>query len=549
MQLAGYRLTKKLGEGGMGLVFEAEDPRLKRRVAMKVMKPEVALKETHRLRFLREAQAAAAVEHDHIVPILQVGEESGIPFIVMPFLKGEPLDVRLKRGRLDVSEIITIGLQTAEGLAAAHQQGLIHRDIKPANVWLESGSAHAESRQPLRVKILDFGLARISGDEGNLTQSGAIMGTPAYMAPEQARGRSVDHRADLWSLGVMLYEMTTGRRPFTGSDTMAILTALALDIPAPPIAVVPSLPPVLSQVVMKLLEKDPTKRTASAREVVNALQNLLPKNTVIVVTQAKVEEFNPWADIDDDQTDVTPSAKSPALKKPEPPSGKAKPISAKANPVSGKAKPVSRVADKKPVSRDAEALRSASLDGRGSKKKFFIGGAILGLLALVAVVIVIVRDKNGNKIAEVNVPKDGMVEIKDPKTGVTKKVDIAEKKEPVEVALNTPTGKYALEFDGKSRVELPPSLVLAHVAPYTLEAWATPALAQYDEYAGIVRFGGQTSLTVLDREKWSFELQQTSGHNHLSGPIQARSAFTSRVCAAIAKCVSSWMANWSAAKR
>ena len=151
--LGGYRLLKKLGEGGMGFVFEAEDARLKRHVAMKVMKPEVAVKDGLRLRFLREAQAAATVEHDYIVAILQIGEENNVPFIVMPFLKGEPLDARLKRARLDSAEIIALGRQTAEGLAAAHEHGLIHRDIKPGNIWLETTKTTGT-----RVKILDFGL-------------------------------------------------------------------------------------------------------------------------------------------------------------------------------------------------------------------------------------------------------------------------------------------------------------------------------------------------------------------------------------------------------
>jgi serine/threonine protein kinase len=292
--LGGFRLVKKLGEGGMGYVFEAEDPRVKRRVAMKVMKPEVAAKESNRQRFLREAQAAALVEHDHIVPILQVGEENNVPFIVMPFLKGEALDVRLKKSRLETNEIIVIARQTAEGLAVAHEQGLIHRDIKPANIWLEESKSAA-----LRAKILDFGLARLSGEEGHLTQSGTIMGTPAYMAPEQARGLEVDHRADLFSLGCVLYEMTTGKRPFVGRDTMAILSSLALDIPVEPIKLNPKLPPSLSQLTMQLLEKDAAKRTESARDVAEALKRLQPESTVVVIaSRQNVEGESPWANID-----------------------------------------------------------------------------------------------------------------------------------------------------------------------------------------------------------------------------------------------------------
>ena len=238
-RLNGYRVLRILGEGGMGMVLEAEDIRLKRRVALKVMKPEVAKKELNRQRFVREAEAAAKVEHDHIVPIFQVGEENGVPFIAMPFLKGEPLDARLKRGRMEMPEIIQIGRQIAEGLAVAHEQGLLHRDIKPGNIWLEEirtseRASRAEKQQTYRVRILDFGLARLSGDSEHLTQSGTILGTPSYMAPEQARGREVDFRVDLWSLGCILYEMTTGQRPFNGRDTMAIISALALDDPADP---------------------------------------------------------------------------------------------------------------------------------------------------------------------------------------------------------------------------------------------------------------------------------------------------------------------------
>ena len=290
--LAGYKLIQLLGEGGMGLVFAAEDIRLKRKVALKMMKPEIAAKASHRERFLREAQAAVVVEHDHIVAIHQIGEEKGIPFIVMPFLQGEPLDVRLKRGRLSAPEFMSIGRQVAEGLAAAHAKGLIHRDIKPANIWLEAGSSP-------RAKILDFGLARLTNDEVHLTQSGAIMGTPAYMSPEQARGIKVDHRADLFSLGVMLYEMSTGQRPFTGHDTMSVLFSLASDTPVPPIELNPDLPPIFSRLVERLLAKDVEKRIQTGRDVADVLQRLQPEKTVVVIaTSQPIVEENPFADLD-----------------------------------------------------------------------------------------------------------------------------------------------------------------------------------------------------------------------------------------------------------
>ncbi|MEZ6142970.1 MAG: serine/threonine-protein kinase [Zavarzinella sp.] len=212
-RLGNYAVHRKLGQGGMGLVLEAEDLLLKRRVALKVMKPEIATKESQRLRFIREAQAAAAVEHDHICPIFQVGLENGVPYIAMPFLKGDPLDAYFKmRKPLPMYEVVQIGREVAEGLAAAHRAGLVHRDIKPGNIWLEQ---LADGRT--RVRILDFGLARSVKEDVGLTQAGAIIGTPAYMAPEQARSKPLDHRCDLFSLGVMLYELSVGKRPFSGS--------------------------------------------------------------------------------------------------------------------------------------------------------------------------------------------------------------------------------------------------------------------------------------------------------------------------------------------
>jgi formylglycine-generating enzyme required for sulfatase activity/WD40 repeat protein/tRNA A-37 threonylcarbamoyl transferase component Bud32 len=308
--LGNYRVLSLLGQGGMGLVFAAEDPVLKRRLALKVMKAEVAVKAQNRQRFLREAQAAAKVEHPHIVPIYQVGEANGVPFIAMPFLKGEPLDARLRHSRLDQLEIMTIGRQVAEGLAAAHEQGLIHRDIKPGNIWLE-----AADDSSIRVKILDFGLARLSGEEGNLTQSGAIVGTPAYMAPEQARSKPVDHRADLFSLGCVLYEASAGQRPFTGSDTMGILSSLALDTPEAPHLLNDGLSLPLSQLIMKLLEKDPAKRPQSGREVAAALKRMQPENTIVVVAQSRPAAPDPWADIDASDGSITECvADAPAAK-------------------------------------------------------------------------------------------------------------------------------------------------------------------------------------------------------------------------------------------
>jgi len=192
-----YEVREEIGRGGMGLVLKALDPDLNRLVAIKVLSPILASNATARRRFVREAKAAAAVCHDHVVTVHSVDAADGLPYLVMQYVDGESLQARLDRaGPLAMEEIVRIGRQTATGLAAAHAQGLIHRDIKPANLLLENGVA--------RVKITDFGLARMADDLG-LTQDGVIAGTPEYMAPEQARGEAVDPRADLFSLGSVLY--------------------------------------------------------------------------------------------------------------------------------------------------------------------------------------------------------------------------------------------------------------------------------------------------------------------------------------------------------
>lgn len=245
----------------MGLVFQAEDPQLVRSVALKVMRPEVAVNGQFRARFFREARSAAALKHDNVVTIYQVGEDRGVPFLAMEFLKGKSLETWLRPDRRpSVIETLVIGRQLARGLAAAHERGLIHRDIKPANIWLESPGG--------RVKILDFGLARPSNDDATpLTQANAILGTPAYMAPEQARGLPLDQRCDLFSLGCVLYRMCAGRVPFQGNTTMAVLTALAADAPTPVQDLNPVIPMPLADLVMRLLTKEPANRPQSAQAV------------------------------------------------------------------------------------------------------------------------------------------------------------------------------------------------------------------------------------------------------------------------------------------
>jgi serine/threonine protein kinase/Leucine-rich repeat (LRR) protein len=274
-RLGAYRILRVLGAGGMGVVFQAEDPHLERHVGLKMMKPALASSEAARKRFLREAKATAAIKHDHIVTIYQVGEERSVPFLAMEFLEGEPLDERLKRDNvLPVKEVLRIGREIAEGLSAAHERGLIHRDIKPGNIWLE--------RKRGRVKILDFGLARAMDDETHLTQTGAIVGTPAYMAPEQAQGEPIDVRCDLFSLGGVLYRMCTGKAPFKGANTMSLLMSLARDTPQAPSELNATVPAALSDLIMRLLAKNPAERPATAEAAAEAIRAMENDQTVML---------------------------------------------------------------------------------------------------------------------------------------------------------------------------------------------------------------------------------------------------------------------------
>ena len=264
-RLGHYRVLKVLGKGGMGMVFLAHDPHLDRPVALKIMLPQVAVKTSAKERFLREARSAAKLKSDFIVTIHQVSEERGVPFLAMEYLEGAPLDQFLSDGH--VPQILRIGREVARGLADAHARGMIHRDIKPGNIWLDK--THGG-----RATILDFGLAR-DQDDVHVTQSGAIVGTPAYMAPEQARGeKGVDARADLFSLGCVLYRLCAGEIPFKGDTTMGVLLAIAMTEPTPPVKINDKIPLALSELIMKLLEKDPANRPASAREVIARLQEI-----------------------------------------------------------------------------------------------------------------------------------------------------------------------------------------------------------------------------------------------------------------------------------
>ncbi len=275
-RLGRYRVLEVLGQGGMGVVFLAEDTLLRRRVALKAMRPAIAESESNRQRFLREAQTAAALEHDHVVTVLDFGEDRGVPFLAMPLLKGESLEARLQReGPLPLAEVLRVGREVADGLAAAHDKGMVHRDIKPGNVWLEGDRR--------RAKVLDFGLARPVTDGAALTQAGTVVGTPSYMAPEQARGEAVDSRCDLFSLGCLLYRMLTGEPPFKGRDAIGTLVAVATQHPRPVAELSPGAPPSLAGLIGRLLAKDRERRPPSAAAVVDAIRAIEEDRTEVLL--------------------------------------------------------------------------------------------------------------------------------------------------------------------------------------------------------------------------------------------------------------------------
>jgi serine/threonine protein kinase len=273
-RLGDYRVLKVLGHGGMGVVFLAEDTNLQRGIALKVMGPALAEVPESRDRFLREARAAAAVAHPNIVTVYRVGEDRGVPYLAMQLLEGESLDERLRReGRLPPRVAVGIARQIAAGLAAAHARGLVHRDIKPSNIWLEPRPTCGDSH----VKLLDFGLVWAAADTARLTHTGALVGTPAFVAPELARGDSFDARCDLFSLGCVLYQMCVGQLPFKGNNTLSILLSIALDQPVPPAHLHSDIPEDLSTLILRLLAKDPEKRPASAHELEDSLESIAGK--------------------------------------------------------------------------------------------------------------------------------------------------------------------------------------------------------------------------------------------------------------------------------
>ncbi len=262
-ELAGkYTIEEVVGRGGMGIVYKAEDTKLKRNVALKFLPPELVQDEEARIRFVLEAQAAASLSHPNICTIHEINEEGGKSFIVMEYVKGQSLKAKIERGPLEVQEALDIAIQMAEGLEDAHKRGIVHRDIKSANIMVtEKGQA----------KVMDFGLAKVKGGT-LLTREGTTLGTVAYMSPEQARGEEVDHRTDIWSLGVVLYETLSGELPFRGDREASILYSVVHEEPRPLKEIKRDLPPELQQIISRALKKSPESRYASAEEMLKDLR-------------------------------------------------------------------------------------------------------------------------------------------------------------------------------------------------------------------------------------------------------------------------------------
>ncbi|HMH42821.1 MAG TPA: serine/threonine-protein kinase, partial [Pyrinomonadaceae bacterium] len=272
-----YRVVDKIGSGGMGEVFKAEDTRLGRTVALKVLPTKANDDATAKRRFLKEAQAASALNHPNIVTIHAIEEADGVDFIVMEFIEGQTLKAMIEgEGALPLANLLDVGIQVAEALGAAHEIGLVHRDVKAANIVVTPRG---------RAKVLDFGLAKIvltiaDGVDAeaptlmNLTGEGTVLGTAFYMSPEQTRGETLDARSDIFSLGSVLYEAATRSLPFTGPSILGVMHAIATADPTPPSRVRPELPREFDLIVERALAKDRERRYASVDEMGEALRNL-----------------------------------------------------------------------------------------------------------------------------------------------------------------------------------------------------------------------------------------------------------------------------------
>jgi eukaryotic-like serine/threonine-protein kinase len=262
--IAHYEILEKIGEGGMGIVYKAEDTKLKRAVALKFLPPELTKDSQAKARFVQEAQAAAALDHPNICTVHEIGEAEGATYIVMPYVKGQSLKERIEPGPLPIEEALKIAGQVAEGLKEAHENGIIHRDIKPANIMLtEKGQA----------KIMDFGLAKLASG-ADVTKTLTVMGTIAYMSPEQARGEVVDHRTDIWSFGATLYEMLTGQMPFGRKRDRALFYSILNETAETASRIRPEISQNIERIILRALEKDKSRRYQNMAELLKDLNSV-----------------------------------------------------------------------------------------------------------------------------------------------------------------------------------------------------------------------------------------------------------------------------------
>ncbi|MEU6666736.1 serine/threonine-protein kinase [Streptomyces sp. NPDC046727] len=269
-QVAGYRIESEIGRGGMAVVYRAQDLRLDRTVALKLLAPELARNDTFRKRFIHESQVAASIDHPHIVPVFEAGETDGVLYIAMRYVSGSDLRHLLDvRGPLPPPDAVRIAAQVASALDAAHEHGLVHRDVKPGNILVAEG---ADSDHPEHVYLTDFGLTKKSLSLTGFTSVGQFVGTLDYVAPEQISGRPVDGRCDVYGLACVVYETLTGRPPFQRDDDMALLWAHQYDEPPPPSGARPGLAPAVDPVFVEALAKSPDARHDTCLAFVAALR-------------------------------------------------------------------------------------------------------------------------------------------------------------------------------------------------------------------------------------------------------------------------------------
>ncbi len=271
MNYGRYEIEAELGRGSMGIVYKAYDPQIERTIALKVLREDRVTSDEFVRRFLKEARAVGRLSHPGIVTVYDVGQDHGSIYIAMEFLQGIPLNELMSSRKFSPEEIIDIAVQTIRALNYAHRNGIVHRDIKPPNIIYSPEGA---------IRVTDFGIARIEDPEGHqMTQAGEILGTPLYMSPEQIGGKTLDGKSDIYSLGVILYQLATGKRPFEGSNLPAIFLAITQETPDAPHMVNPAVPEKLSRLIMQLLEKEPSKRFAGGDQLIGAFKSCLTVET------------------------------------------------------------------------------------------------------------------------------------------------------------------------------------------------------------------------------------------------------------------------------